>query len=171
MRLFIAIDLENEDYFKNIQKHLPDANATYPKEFHLTLQFLGETSKKEDIVKELNEIKFKPFKLKTTDIGVFPNKNLIKVVWLGLEPNHILEELHKNIEYRMSLLGFKNDYKEFKPHITLARIKHLKDNISYLKQLMAINFDKKEFEIKTIKLIKSTLMPDGPVYETIAEVK
>jgi 2'-5' RNA ligase len=36
---------------------------------------------------------------------------------------------------------------------------------------MAINFDKKEFEIKTIKLIKSTLMPDGPVYETIAEVK
>jgi len=46
MRLFIAIDLDQEDYFKQIQKQLPDVKASYPKTFHLTLKFLGETDKK-----------------------------------------------------------------------------------------------------------------------------
>jgi len=170
MRLFIAIDLNNEDYFKNIQKQLPDTNATYPKEFHLTLQFLGETPKKEEIVKELEKIKVKPFRLKTTNIGVFPNEDDIKIVWLSLEPNNILKELQKDVEIKMSYLGFKSEYREFKPHITLARIKFLKYNQSYMKKLREIKFEPREFEIKNIKLIKSTLMHDGPVYETILEI-
>lgn len=170
MRLFIAIDLDNKGYFKSIQKQLPDANATYPKEFHLTLQFLGETSKKDEIVKELEKIKFKPFKLDTTNIGVFPNEDNIRVVWLGLEDNDTLKKLQKDVKDKMSSLGFKSEYKEFKPHITLARIKFLKYSHIYMKQLREIKFEEKDFEVKNIKLIKSTLMPEGPVYETLLEV-
>jgi len=170
MRLFIAIDLGNEYYFKNIQKQFPDAKATYPKEFHLTLQFLGETDKKDEIIKELEEVKFKPFKLKTANIGVFPNEDRINVVWLGLEPSNSLKELNQDIESRMLKLGFNSEYKEFKPHITLIRIKFLKDNMSYIKKLKEVKFEQKEFDVKNIKLIKSILMSDGPVYETILEL-
>jgi 2'-5' RNA ligase len=170
MRLFVAIDFENKDYFSEIQKKLPEANTTYPKEFHLTLQFLGETSKKDEIVDKLKQINFDPFQLKTTNIGVFPNKNTIKVVWLGLEHNDTLERLQKDIETKMRSLEFEPDYKEFKPHITLARIKYLKDSNSYIKRLKTIKFEPKEFYVKTIKLIKSTLSSDGPVYETILEI-
>ncbi|MFH1720479.1 MAG: 2'-5' RNA ligase family protein, partial [Patescibacteria group bacterium] len=44
MRLFVAINLPNEirNYLKSIQDQLPNAKMTKPKDFHLTLQFLGD---------------------------------------------------------------------------------------------------------------------------------
>jgi len=167
MRLFIAIALGNEDYFKEIQEQMPKIKASYPKNFHLTLQFLGETSKKDEIIKELSEIKFEQFRLKTTPIGVFPNESRIRIVWLGLEDNEILKKLQKDVEKHMNKLGFKSQYEEFKPHITLARIKFLKYNSSYMEKLKEIKFNSKEFEINKIKLIKSELTSEGPKYTEI----
>ena len=45
MRLFIAIDFkEQEDYFKELQKQIPEDIAVIKKvdSFHLTLKFLGD---------------------------------------------------------------------------------------------------------------------------------
>ena len=98
MRLFIAIDLDQEDYFKQIQGQIPETKATYPKVFHLTLKFLGEIDKKDEIIKALEKIKFKSFILKTTEMGVFPSEKYIKVVWLGLEDNSDLKKLQEDIE-------------------------------------------------------------------------
>ena len=104
MRLFIAIDFDNEEYFKELQEQLKSDNtkATFPKSFHLTLKFLGETEKQEEIIKALSQIKFKEIKLKTTDIGVFPNEDYIRVIWLGLEDHKELKQLQEDIEKVLS---------------------------------------------------------------------
>jgi len=171
MRLFIAIDLDNEEYFKNIQKQINSENAKIKlvNSFHLTLKFLGYVSK-ENLVRikdALKQIKFEKFNIKTTKIGVFPNENFIRVVWLGLKPEDKILELKEKVD--KCLEGISSKEKEFKPHLTLARVKFIKDKQSFINNLKNIKIKEKEFEVNSIKLIKSTLTPEGPVYDVLAE--
>ena len=57
-------------------------------QMHLTLKFLGEVQPNtEGNIKEiLRTVKFKPFSVNLDSIGVFPNENYIRVVWVGLKP-------------------------------------------------------------------------------------
>jgi len=166
MRLFVAIDLDEEDYFKKIQEQIPEAKSTYAKTFHLTLKFLGETDKKDEIVEVLKKIKFKSFKLNTTHIGVFPSENYIKVVWVGLDDNKDLIKLQEDIEKTLEPFNFKKDF-DFHPHITLARIRFIPDKKGFIEKLKQIKPEKKEFDVKEFKLIKSELTSEGPVYENV----
>lgn len=157
MRLFIAIDLNNKDYFKQIQDQIPkDIKATFPKEFHLTLDFLGEKNNPEEIIALLSKIKFNPFTLKTTAIDFFPNKHNPRVIYLGLENNVHLLKLKSDID---KALNIKDN--RFHPHVTLARIKQ--GNIKKLN----ITFQPKEFKITEFHLISSTLTKESPVYKIL----
>jgi len=77
MRLFIAIDLDNESYFKEIQDKIGSngSKINFTKTFHLTLKFLGEVDESQvpKLKELLQKVKFESFKIKTTKIGVFPN--------------------------------------------------------------------------------------------------
>jgi len=168
MRLFVAIDLDQESYFQQIQEKIPETKATYPKIFHLTLKFLGETDKQQEIAQALEKIKFKTFKLKTTKIGIFPSENYIRVVWLGLEDNNELKKLQQDVEKLLEPFKFKKDH-VFHPHITLARIKFIKpaQKKDFIEKLKQIKIEEKEFQVKEFKLIKSELTREGPIYEDV----
>jgi 2'-5' RNA ligase len=170
MRLFIAIEFEDAaDYLKQIQEQLPDAKATFPKQFHLTLKFLGEVEedKVEEIKNKLSKVKFEPFAAKLGEIGVFPSESFIRVVWVGVEDGEKIIQLQQEIEN--TLTEFKQD-KRFHPHITLARIKFIEEEKKkeFVEALKNIKVGQKESEIKNFKLIKSTLTPESPVYEDLA---
>lgn len=168
MRLFIAIDFDKEDYFKKLQDQIKSDNlkTTFPKTFHLTIKFLGETDKTEEIIEALNKVKFQKLILKTKEIGVFPSENYVRVIWLGLEYHKKLEQLYQNIEKELSLFKFKKDY-DFQEHITLARVKFIKDKELFKKQLKQIKPEQLEFNINKFILYSSTLTPKGPIYEEI----
>lgn len=60
------------------------------------------------------------------------------------------------------------------PHITLARAKFLSENEK--KSILKLLEEKKsemfgEWRVEKVLVKKSTLTPDGPLYETISEVK
>ena len=170
MRLFIALEFEEiSDYLKQLQEKIPKVKSTYPNKFHLTLKFLGEVSedKAEEVKEKLKKIDFSRFTAKLGKLGVFPNEKFIRVVWVGLEDGKKIEELQKNIEGVLSDLFGKD--KKFHPHITLARIKFIEDDKKeeFVEAATAIEVEPKETEIKVFKLIKSTLTPEGPVYEDI----
>lgn len=172
MRLFIAIDFnELKDYFIGLQNKI-DKSLAKLKEvstFHLTLKFLGEVpNDKVNLIEEkLREIKFNPFFLTLNKIGVFPNENYIRVIWVDVKPTENVIELQKKIEDFLKEFNFKKDF-EFHPHLTLARIKFVKDKEKFVKNLRDIKVDKKTVEVKDFRLVKSTLTPEGPVYENIA---
>lgn len=176
MRCFISIDLPHEivDDLKKIQQQLPknskyllvDANL-----MHITLKFFKEINEKEieGIKETLKKISFSKFKARFDAIDIFTPK-FIKVVYLSIAPKENFEKIHSLIDKMLSIEGFGED-KGFESHVTLARVKFVKDKKSFVEILNEINLPKKEFLIDSIKLKKSTLTPEGPVYEDLFEIK
>lgn len=169
MRLFIAIDFnELKDYFIKLQKLLPkNAKLSLTRTFHITLKFLGEVQpdKVENMIDALKKIKFEPFSVFLDSIGIFPSENYIRVVWAGINPEEKVLELQKNIDEALKPM-FKKE-KDFKAHITLARVKYPEDKKSFVQQIKNIEVENKKIEVKDFRLIKSTLTPKGPIYEDL----
>ncbi len=170
MRTFIAIELPEtvKEYLKGLQKELIGIKASFVKDFHLTLKFLGEVSedKIEKIKEKLKEIKFEPFKVKLGKAGGFPSESYIRVVWVGLEPEDKIIEIQKKINEVMKNFGFKDDFK-FKSHLTLARVKFIEDKKVFIERLKQLEIKPMEFEVNSFSLMKSTLTREGAVYEEL----
>lgn len=169
MRLFIAINFqEMKDYFAELQSYLPkNAKISLTKTFHLTMKFLGEVQpdKVEVIASKLRMLCPKSFPVYLDSIGVFPTENHIRVVWVGLQPEEKIIELQSEIDDSLKDL-FKKE-KDFKAHITLARVKYLEDKKAFIGRLRKIKVENKKIEIKNFRLVKSTLTPQGPIYEDL----
>ncbi|HLF54873.1 MAG TPA: RNA 2',3'-cyclic phosphodiesterase [Candidatus Nanoarchaeia archaeon] len=172
MRLFIAFEVSKEagQHLSLLQKQLVTDNAkiTLAKVFHLTLKFLGEVSpaKAEEVRKRLESIKFEPFTASLDGTGVFPSESSVRVVWVGLEPKDIICNLQKQIDE--ALHGLFPKEKEFQPHITLARVKTVKDKKQFAEHIKSLKVKPISFEVKHIKLIESQLTGEGHVYRDIA---
>lgn len=174
MRLFIAIELPHDikDYLRQLQEQLPEAKMSKAKDFHLTLQFLGDVDegKAENIKKALEKVLFSPFSLTLSSIGVFPNEKNVRVVWIGLKECKELTELQRNAENAMKQLNFKSD-KRFHPHLTLARVKYVDDKKGFIERIKQIKTDEKGFDVKSFCLFRSTLTPEGAVYDILGEYR
>ena len=173
MRLFIAIDFnELKGYFAELQAFLPNAKLlSLAKSFHITLKFLGEVQPhiSDKLVESLKKVEFQPFEAHLDFIGTFPTENYIRVIWVGLRPEDKIFVLQEKIDESLKDL-FKKE-KDFKAHITLARVKYLENKKQFLEQLRKIKIENKKTEVKDFKLIKSTLTPKGPIYEDLAVFK
>jgi 2'-5' RNA ligase len=171
MRLFIAVEIPEQvkQVLLAAQEQLKlEGRMTKTKEFHLTLKFLGEVpeEKLEPLKQSLETIKFSPFNLELDAIGAFPKKHNPRVVWAGLTPHEEINNLQKQIDKATQSLGFEQDSK-FHPHLTLARIKFCNNKKEFAGLLDSIKLQPAEFKIDSFKLIKSTLTPQGPIYETL----
>ena len=176
MRLFIAIDLpeqakESIEKVKSELKGIKGVKPVAKENIHLTLKFLGEVdnANAKDIIKALEQVKFKPFKICISKMGFFPSEQRIQVIWADAEPAEPLFELKKEID--KALPSFKDDH-PFKNHITFARIKYIANDADKKKILELITnkqIEKAEFIVNKFRLYKSDLQPTGPVYEVVKE--
>lgn len=182
MRCFIAIELpENlKEFLAKIiflQSPLQGVNIVQKENFHITLKFLGEVEERliPEIIQTLENIatEFSPFTLKITHPGVFPDKYKPRVIWMGTENTELLKELAKKIDEGMEYLGFKREEREFKSHITLARVKNLKNGRYLFEKIVKQfgcqeqNFHLLNFLIKEFVLMKSTLTSKGSIYSVL----
>jgi len=171
MRVFIAIDIpENiRKEIMAIQNNLPEFSGrkTEPENLHLTLKFLGEIDeeKLEDVKKKLSEIKFRKFQAEISEIGVF-TPSFLKIIWVKLSGcDEIMKEVDKKLE------GLFKKEARFMSHLTIARVKKVEDRRRFLDELRKIRFKNLRFLVNSIKLKKSTLTPEKPIYEDVLEVK
>ena len=170
MRLFIAINVPDniKEHFLFLQDKIKvDAKINLVKTFHLTLKFLGDVpeEKVEQIKKLLSTISFDSFTAKLNGAGVFPNEKRIRVFWIGIEPQDKIIALQKSIDNALKDL-FEPDTR-FHPHITLGRVKFVKDKKALVEQVNSLPIEPLEFPIESVSLIKSTLTKQGPIYEVI----
>ena len=179
VRSFLAIEIESRlkdniakvtQEFKKIDS---DIKFVSNENLHLTLKFFGNI---DDF--QLKQIKssislvlrdFNMFNIKLGGVGAFPNKNHIKVIWIGMEDNEILYELQFRLDDEFAKLGF-NKEKNFKSHLTIGRMKTGK-NKNKVKKIIEKNENIiiGDFSVKSICLKKSNLTPSGPIYETLEE--
>jgi 2'-5' RNA ligase len=179
MRTFIALELPErvrKEIFKEFEnlKNLGLASGNFVERdnFHLTLKFLGDISE-ETIVKikeKLSEVDFSKFEMTTGKIGFFPSEKYIKVIWIELISNQ-LKFIKDIVDEKLSEIGINKDEREFSSHVTVARIKAIKDKDKFLEKIKELKIKKLKFEIDKICLIKSELMREGPVYKTLEEFK
>ena len=176
MRTFVAIEVNNKDVLNSIHKIQAELNIkAKPVELHnmhFTVQFLGDVS--EDMVRKisdaLNSIEFSAFSISFMGVGVFPKPSFPRVIWIGTNDGiNELEKLAEMIRTKLSQIGFHPD-KKFKPHVTIFRVKNKIEGISdKLEKFSSYSFGKQM--IYEIKLKKSELTPEGPIYTDLLVVK
>jgi len=176
MRAFVSIEVSNKDVLNSIHKIQTELNIKAKQvelhNMHFTVQFLGEIS--EEMVRKisdaLNSIKFSAFSISFTSIGVFPNPNSPRVIWIGANDGvNELEKLAEMIRLKLSQIGFSPD-KKFKPHITIFRVKNkIEDLSNKLEKFSSYSFGKQL--VSEIKLKKSELTYQGPIYTDLLVVK
>ena len=181
VRCFVCVEVVNQINIRNIETIL-DKLSTFkgirpvkPNQLHLTLKFLGEVSENRlvEIEKELHSIKLHSFETELSHMGFFPNEHRPRVIWIGLsEGKSQLISLAQEIDERLSKIGFPKEKRKFSPHLTVGRIKKLYPDeqqkvVEYVHSIDSV-VEKKEV-IKSFILKKSTLTPQGAIYENLAE--
>ena len=181
VRTFIAIDIEEPEIIEKlckIQKELLKTGAQMKlverQNLHITLKFLGEISPErikllEDAI--INACKgFTKFQIKLEGLGAFPSISYPRVVWVGVtRGSETLKALAKSIEETTVRVGFRKSDKVFHPHVTLARIKFRTPKLSEF-ILKNRNIEVGEKLVANVRIKKSILRPQGPIYETLAEI-
>ena len=125
MRVFIAIRFSQafkEPIFE-AQDALRDngvrGNFTLPENLHLTLAFIGETDRVNDIKAAVKEVVFEPFEIKTGRLGCFNGRS--KVIWLGIDGEKKLKAITAELRKNLDIRGIDYAKGRFQPHITLVR--------------------------------------------------
>ncbi len=125
MRVFIAIRFTQafkEPIFE-AQDALRDngvrGNFTLPENLHLTLAFIGETDRVDDIKAAGKEVVFEPFEIKTGRLGCFNGRS--KVIWLGIDSEKKLKAITAELRKNLDIRGIDYAKGRFQPHITLVR--------------------------------------------------
>jgi len=170
MRLFIAIELPKEvqQHLKELQQRFTKTGKiTFTKEQHLTLKFLGETTTTEakQIVQQLSEITFQPFRLTLSGIGFFPDENNARVLWAGLQLNNEINDLQQKIDKTLEKKFEKEQ--NFVPHITLGRIKTITNKTQFHKLAQGTKVEPLKILVKEFKFIESKQSPKGPTHKTV----
>ena len=111
------------------------------------------------------------FELIIKGSGVFRDMHDPRIIWTGIEPSGKLSDLNNIIINGLKGLNIKMEDRPFKPHLTLGRIKHLKDK-EVLKSLL-VQFQNYEIQIVPVDeviLYESILLQSRPVYKPITRI-
>ena len=177
-RLFIAIKIDPDPSFIKIYQDLisrlkyENLRFAEPDNLHLTLRFLGETE--ENKIPDIDRMLKKSaestpaFTMNIHHTGIFGSSYNPRVVWFGIDPNENLTHLHTKIEMNLTKVGFFTDRQNFVPHLTLTRIKQLKDQKLFQKIISEFHdLEIMKQEVTSFELIESILKKEGPIYNTL----
>src|SRR5262252_2823990 len=99
MRLFVALDIDSDireriTAFRSQMRALaPGVRWLGPETFHITLQFLGETKKVDEIRRALETVELRSVHVSFLGTGFFPTPKSPRVFWVGIESDEHLQHL------------------------------------------------------------------------------
>ena len=181
IRSFIAFDIDSQQVLNGLAevqnvvlKTEADLSLVKPQNIHITLRFLGDItpSMVDKIDKEMQSIIFKPFDVEIKGVGAFPNLRYARVVWAGIqEGGEELSRIFAQLEPWLRSLGFAPDSKGFSPHLTIARVRGGRNKLELAKCVTEMStFEFGRVRAECLRLKKSFLTPQGPIYSTLKEV-
>lgn len=179
-RVFMAIDISAtardmiSKYIQNLRAGFSHVRVGWekPEKLHLTLKFIGDIDG-EQLTKlteavEISVGKSAGFKLQIAGTGVFPSAKKAFVLWLGVRDEEgSLLKLNRILETECKKQGFSADTKQFKPHLTIARLREPRDSGELVQPHLQEKFEPVEFEVPEIVIYESELQPTGSVYKKI----
>jgi len=125
-RLFTALEIPADiaDGLSMLRGGLPGARWISPEFYHVTLRFIGDVdnSVARDAAAALDEIEQFAFEVTLEGVDQFGN-NKPRSIFAGVKPNAALVDLQGEHERAMKRVGLPPEGRNFRPHVTLARLR------------------------------------------------
>jgi 2'-5' RNA ligase len=133
LRLFVAVDVPQDlkdaieaDVVERLRGAASGARWTRPEGRHLTLKFLGnvEGGRLREVAGVVAHVasRHHAFEASFDEIGGFPNVRRPRVLWIGIGAGSPeLERIAAGLEAGFVPLGFEQEDRPFRGHLTLAR--------------------------------------------------
>ena len=178
MRLFIAstfpedVTRELNARVTGLRPRLPSASWVRPEAQHLTFAFLGEHP--ESLIDTLSAnlttevAKVPRFEARLHSCGFFPNPRRARVGWVGLEPERVFASVAKAVRDGVARSGVALDGAEFKPHLTVMRMRDQwpPASIELFTQALRL-YESAPFPVNDVTLFSSQLSPKGAVHTAV----
>ena len=181
IRTFLALDLDDTllDGLEEVRTRLDDSQSKIRwvarQNIHLTMRFLGDVA--EDVIPLVCERtaavaeQIAPFDFELRGITCVPPRGgQVRMVWAGVaDPVGQLAALHEALAEGLTDLDVKQETRGFKPHLTIARVKSVRDPGTFRE--MAAIYSETDFGIQhatELVAYSSQLAPQGPIYSAIA---
>jgi len=180
LRSFIAVEIPAEIQrtilrdTASLQKTLvkPLVRWVEAQNLHLTLKFLGDVSP--EALEQLNGalkvglIDQRSFNMSVAGLGVFPNPQRPRIIWVGLEAPSALSALQHSVEAIATRMGYLPEEHPFSPHLTIGRVGQSitqadRMKISAVIQTMSVG-SLGMVHVEAVCIFKSDLRPGGSVY-------
>lgn len=168
MRLFISLnfDANTVESLCNLQSRLRDngveGNFTKPQNLHMTLAFIGEYGKPDDVLDVMEEVPFRYIPICFSDVYVHR-----EMVLVSIAHNPGLESYVRRLRRALAEKGIPFDRKNFNPHITLVRKAVLKNG---LPDNLLKNSGLRTTDADLVSLMQSTRGKNGMIYKDLGHI-
>ena len=180
MRLFIATSFPEEitrdlnARIAAVKPKLPPASWVRPETQHLTFAFLGERDESlidqiaPDLTTRLHDMT--RFTASIHGCGLFPNARRPRVGWAGLDPQQPFVDIAQRVRDVLVHHHVELDRADFKPHLTLCRIRDTWPPACtewFHKALR--DYKSRPFGVDRVTLFSSQLNPKGAIHTAVRE--
>lgn len=179
IRAFLAFELPEEfrlllhRIFRNLTVQFPgNFKPEGLEKLHITVKFLGDIDEervnvlKAAMKKALNA---PDFIIQTEEFGFFGSRKEPRVLWAGADFRPSLEPFLGEVDNVLHECNLPEIGKDFKPHITLMRVKKkLADE--FLDKFLSLDVTNLKGEIRSFVLYESKLLKTGSVYKPILKI-
>lgn len=155
-----------------VRSRLPAGSWVRQETQHLTFAFLGEQS--EALIGKITDPLTKvlaaqpKFEARLRGCGFFPNARRARVGWAGLEPEAGFGGIARAVREVVTAHGVELDGGEFRPHLTLVRIRDPWPPASielFMKTLR--DYQSEPFGVDSVTLYSSQLHPNGAIHTPV----
>ena len=151
------------------QQREMEVNWVAEANFHITLNFLGETavSKLERLEEVLAETcaQRSPLSTSLRGMSAFPDERHARVLWIGVRKSRALGELQDRLRENLVNSGFPLEDREYIPHLTIGRMRKARAATDLLSPYVRTKFG--EIEISHVTLFQSVLHGPHTVYKPL----
>ena len=181
-RTFLALDLDEtiRDRLLAVKDRIGASGAKIRwvdrPQLHVTLKFLGDVPDElaAEVCARVAEAasRVQPFDFDVRGVlCVPPSGRTLRMFWAGVQdPTSRMAELHRHLDAALAALGLKDEDRAFRPHVTLARVRFVKDPQPL--RAAAEPCRDEQFGAQhagDVVVYTSLLTPGGPVYTPVAQ--
>jgi len=174
VRLFVAIGLTDEaqhsiaTWTRELREAFFRVRWSMPEQWHVTLQFLGETDEGSCscVVERLGKIRAQMADIQLAEPGFFERAGVFHI---AVRLTASLAALHDEVVQALLPCGFELEDRPFSPHITLARRKGRGPSPDFARLKKAVKLmptaTMPSFHANEFRLYQSFTGPNGSRYE------
>lgn len=181
MRCFVGVDFSMDvksciaDMQMKLKKSAVSGRWKHINNYHLTLKFLNEidSGTVEKVNQSLEEVCSIAgyFTLRISELGNFPGKGCLRVLWLSLDGDlEKLYQLQESIDTSFQKIGFEKEKRGYTPHVTLGQDVVFGQDFDKIKKITPVEAFP-DITVDKVYLFKSEQIQNKRIYTPIREFK